>query len=73
MMHRPDENDDTVLDTSTEVSCPHCGETVPVALDSGGGVEQEYVEDCSVCCRPWRIRVHYDATGMAEVSVEPIE
>ena len=65
-----DEQDDPVFETSSEVSCPHCGETVAIALDSGGGALQEYVEDCHVCCRPWRVRVHYDATGRAQVSVE---
>ncbi len=73
MTNRLDERDDTVLDTSTEVSCPHCGETVTVALDSGGGATQEYVEDCYVCCRSWSVRVHYDATGTAEVLLEPTQ
>ncbi len=68
-----DEQDDQVFDTSSEVSCTHCGETVAISLDSGGGALQEYVEDCHVCCRPWRVRVHYDATGTAQVSVEPAQ
>jgi len=29
------------------------------------------VEDCPVCCQPWRIEVRYDDTGAADVSVEP--
>ena len=32
--------------------CPHCGEQVDTAPDRGGGNQQEYVEDCPVCCRP---------------------
>lgn len=28
--------------------------------DPGGGGDQEYVEDCAVCCRPIRFVVHYD-------------
>ena len=36
---------------SAFVQCPYCGEEIEVFLD--GSVEhQEYVEDCSVCCRP---------------------
>jgi hypothetical protein len=35
-----------------ETRCPHCGEIIDIAIDPGGGEEQEYVEDCSVCCRP---------------------
>lgn len=33
------------------IACPYCGELVDVLVDTS--VEyQEYVEDCSVCCRP---------------------
>lgn len=33
------------------VYCPYCGENIQVIVDLS--VEaQEYVEDCSVCCRP---------------------
>jgi hypothetical protein len=35
--------------------CPHCGESVDTSPDPGGGLEQEYVEDCPVCCRPNQI------------------
>jgi hypothetical protein len=62
--------DDVVLDTEAEVACPYCGEQVVIGLDPGGGTTQEYVEDCQVCCRPWRVRLRYDETGAAEVSVE---
>jgi len=43
-----------------------------MALDPGGGSIQEYVEDCQVCCRPWRVTVRYGTDGSAEVSVEPL-
>jgi transposase-like protein len=62
--------DDGAADTEAEVKCPYCGETIEIALDPGGGVEQEYVEDCQVCCRPWTVRVTYNASGTAEVEVE---
>jgi hypothetical protein len=39
--------------------CPHCGERVDTAPDPGGGDEQEYVEDCPVCCRPNVIHARY--------------
>ena len=61
---------DVVLDTEAEVACPWCGEKVVIGLDPGGGMTQEYVEDCQVCCRPWRVRLKYDETGAAEVWVE---
>jgi len=39
--------------------CPHCGEQVDTAPDPGAGLSQEYVEDCSVCCRPNRLFATY--------------
>lgn len=64
--------DASTLDSEAEVSCPHCGEMVEIALDPGGGVTQEYVQDCEVCCRPWQVQVHYGTTGSAEVWLEAI-
>jgi hypothetical protein len=57
------------LATEAEISCPHCGATMTIALDPGGGRAQEYVEDCQVCCRPWQVRLWYDATGAVDVDV----
>jgi endogenous inhibitor of DNA gyrase (YacG/DUF329 family) len=46
-----------------DVECPYCGETVPVAVDAGGGSSQRYVEDCPVCCRPMELSIHGDEDG----------
>jgi cysteine-rich CPXCG protein len=62
--------DEVVLDTDATVACPHCGETIVIGIDPGGGTAQDYVEDCQVCCRPCRVRVTYDDTGAAEVTVD---
>jgi hypothetical protein len=40
-------------------TCPSCGEVIDIALDRSGGDEQEYVEDCPVCCNPNVIHVEY--------------
>ena len=42
-------------------TCPHCGEEVDTDPDPGGGVEQDYIEDCPVCCRANRIVATYVA------------
>jgi len=61
------------LEPEADVTCPFCGETITIALDPAGGRAQEYVEDCQVCCRPWRVRLWYDATGAVDVDVLPAE
>ena len=33
------------------IECPHCGEMIDILVDDSV-VEQEYYEDCSVCCCP---------------------
>lgn len=35
----------------TSVSCPYCGEQLDVTVEVMNE-EQEYIEDCQVCCRP---------------------
>ncbi len=38
------------------IDCPYCGETIQVVIDCSIS-EQEYIEDCQVCCRPINIFV----------------
>jgi transcription elongation factor Elf1 len=33
------------------VQCPYCGEIIDVLIDTSVE-QQDYIEDCSVCCRP---------------------
>jgi len=40
--------------------CASCGEEIVVPLDVSAGTEQEYVEDCPVCCTPNVIHVEFD-------------
>lgn len=40
-------------------ACPSCFQVVDTSPDPGGGPNQEYVEDCSVCCRPNLISATY--------------
>ena len=32
--------------------CPTCGERIVIPLDPSAGADQQYVEDCPVCCNP---------------------
>jgi hypothetical protein len=38
------------------IQCPYCGESIEIIID--GSIEQQnYIEDCSVCCRPIELSV----------------
>jgi hypothetical protein len=63
---------DGTADTEATVICPYCGEGVEITLDPGSGASQDYVEDCEVCCQPWRVAVVYGADGAASVSVSAL-
>ncbi|UNK56343.1 CPXCG motif-containing cysteine-rich protein [Pseudoxanthomonas daejeonensis] len=45
-----------------ELRCPYCGERIDVAVDDSAG-DQDYIEDCQVCCRPIAISVSVDGPG----------
>ena len=56
-------------DLEASVTCPYCAQEVSVALDPGSGEQQDYVEDCPVCCQPWQVSVQYDGEGRASVAI----
>jgi DNA replicative helicase MCM subunit Mcm2 (Cdc46/Mcm family) len=45
--------------------CDACGEEIVIPIDAAAGSEQEYVEDCPVCCRPNVVHVEIDEEGNA--------
>ncbi len=47
-----------MLPTQT-IDCPYCGESIELVIDDSVE-QQEYVEDCSVCCRPINVNVSVD-------------
>lgn len=58
-----------MLETTAEVTCPYCGETITLLLDLS--VEsQSYIEDCSVCCQPMTVSYSAADGELADVSVE---
>lgn len=44
------------------VQCPYCWEMIEVVIDPSEP-EQDYIEDCSVCCRPIHFHVRVDEAG----------
>jgi hypothetical protein len=51
--------------------CDACGEEIVIPLDLSAGPEQQFVEDCPVCCRPNVIFVEIDEEGAIRVWAEP--
>jgi hypothetical protein len=49
------------------IDCPYCGETIDVLIDLSGG-DQDYIEDCQVCCQPMNISVRVDERGTVSVT-----
>ena len=50
------------------IGCPYCGESIDVLIDASV-VEQSYIEDCQVCCRPIGFQVTVDFEGDVSVMV----
>jgi transcription elongation factor Elf1 len=56
-----------MLATQTcDITCPYCGETIQVIVDLTIQ-EQNYIEDCFVCCQPIQLAISIDHTGEAKV------
>ena len=52
-----------------EAYCPYCGESISLLIDSS--VEnQEYVEDCQVCCSPILISVNIDYNENISIDIK---
>ena len=49
------------------IGCPYCGEIISI-LAVPSVPEQEYIEDCQVCCRPMILRVTVITEDEIEVS-----
>ena len=38
--------------------CPYCGESISVLIDPSLP-QQQYIEDCEVCCRPMTVVINW--------------
>ena len=55
--------------TEHAIDCPYCGEPITVLVDNSLP-EQEYIEDCQVCCRPMQISLQTDGGEIVAVTVD---
>ncbi|MBS98281.1 MAG: CPXCG motif-containing cysteine-rich protein [Oceanospirillaceae bacterium] len=54
---------------NVEVGCPWCSELISLRVECIEP-EQEYIEDCPVCCAPMLVRVEVPPEGFVQVDVE---
>lgn len=54
--------------TKKSIGCPYCGETIKVLIDSSDA-QQQYIEDCQVCCKPINFLVLQSDDGELIVNV----
>ena len=46
------------MDDHFLVTCPYCGEEVEIYVEPD--TRGNFVQDCEVCCNPWRVSVSRD-------------
>jgi DNA-directed RNA polymerase subunit RPC12/RpoP len=59
------------VDSETSYVCSACGEEIVVPVDPSAGAQQDYVEDCPVCCHPNVLHVRVEPDGAARAWSEP--
>lgn len=60
----------TVMDDAVGVVCPFCGEPSTISAGAEDG-DDEFVQDCPICCRPWQVRVKVRRDGSLDVTISP--
>ena len=56
------------MNDDASYTCDACGEEIVIPIDPSAGGDQEYVEDCPICCHPNEIRVQIATDGSVTVS-----
>ncbi len=50
------------------IACPYCAESIEIVVDASME-QQQYIEDCSVCCRPIHLIVSVSDVGEIHMQV----
>ena len=51
--------------------CPYCGEPIELLIDTSI-TEQEYVEDCEVCCNPIEVDYRIESSEIVDFEAREI-
>jgi hypothetical protein len=54
------------LSRTVRIACPYCGELIEMLVELAAR-RQDYIEDCSVCCKPMQVHIFVDADGELHV------
>lgn len=57
------------MEVTTEYMCAFCGEVNLTFVDLSAGMQQSYIEDCQVCCRPNQLYLRVDKDTL-EVAID---
>lgn len=57
------------MQNTAEYYCAFCGESNTTFVDLSTGMQQSYVEDCQVCCRPNVLYIQVDEDTL-DVEIE---
>ena len=58
------------MEASRRVECPFCGQRFYIFVDVSAG-DQQYIEDCQICCRPIEFRISIESGKVKEILVDP--
>lgn len=58
------------MDVASELSCPWCGETLTLQIDTGVRFQQ-FTTDCEVCCRPIAVKAECDPGEILGLDAQP--
>ena len=61
------------MNNDSSYVCDSCGEEIVVPIDLSAGSDQQYVEDCPVCCNPNLISVRIADDGDVFISGQPTQ
>ncbi len=63
---------ESILLAEKNITCPYCWQSIEVLIDCSVN-EQEYTEDCQVCCRPIIFTVSVNEQQQPDVQVRSEE
>lgn len=55
---------------NTQIQCPFCFEEIWIVIDLSAGDDQQYTQDCEVCCHPINIRCRKNSDSSISVDVD---